>query len=636
MAIREYGESLLQDVRKRKDDQAKAARKRKKKADLLELGGVLIGNIGNSKLANQMNSFEQNKEVLDTNIMIRQAEKIDKQLDGVTTNLEASKLSGKDYFIDEQADLQLEQALKNKKNLRWNSTPELQEQFKRAYKSEFLKLEEVKNLGEEAYKKYSKSLEAQTKFKGSGSKEEAFELGRSKISTNQFTAFFGSEKREAEAVEAYRNSAYAQSAANLMMFDQILKDTGGDFVEAREIANTFGLDEDKSVRGALQEYKTSQTVTSDGIVIIAQTPIDMFTGELDIANTVIKKIDERTDEAKTTQLNLVFNVTTQFNKHITDEGRKLGIEEGFKAGATTVLQRTKNLEIYRTLLGTHPVPTYSKRQLAADDALSASILAVSTSKPYIDARVNLAEAEELRTQAEAKVRKNNEGLTEEQLNEKYVINPDRKEAISDIIRLKAELLAYDEAALQSVVGSYPELDPDNANGVNDSPFEQTGAVTEAVTEAGTGAVTTGNTGTGKFSVIGTTSDAVSVEANTGDSTAVTEEVETDTITEQEINDYKNYYKLTDISNDEILLNDSEALTTFTNTRRRNTENREAGAANVTANTLQRLKKKATKELESKIYRELTPSEKQIYNRTKKYPADIVREYKNQLNELGLL
>ena len=630
MAIREYGESLLQDVRKRKDDQAKAARKRKKKADLLELGGVLIGNIGNSKLANQMNSFEQNKEVLDTNIMIRQAEKIDKQLDGVTTNLEASKLSGKDYFIDEQADLQLEQALKNKKNLRWNSTPELQEQFKRAYKSEFLKLEEVKNLGEEAYKKYSKSLEAQTKFKGSGSKKEAFELGRSKISTNQFTAFFGSAKREAEAVEAYRSSAYAQSAANLMMFDQILKDTGGDFVEAREIANTFGLDEDKSVQGALQEYKTSQTVTNDGIVIIAQTPIDMFTGKLDIAKTKIKKIDERTDEAKTAQLNLVFNVTTQFNKHITDEGRKLGIEEGFKAGATTVPQRTKNLEIYRTLLGTHPVPTYSKRQLAADDALSASILAVSTSKPYIDARVKLAEAEELRTQAEAKVRKNNEGLTEEQLNEKYVINSDRKEAISDIIRLKAELLAYDEAALQSVVGAYPELDPDNANGVEDNPFEQTGAVTEVE------AVTTGNTRTGKFSVIGTTSDAVSVEANTGDSTAVTEEVETDTITEQEINDYKNYYKLTDISNEEILLNDSEALTTFTNTQRRNTENKEAGAANVTANTLQRLKKKATKKLESKIYRELTPSEKQIYNRTKKYPADIVREYKKQLNELGLL
>ena len=630
MAIREYGESLLQDVRKRKDDQAKAARKRQKKADLLQLGGVLIGNIGSSKLANQFSSFNQNKEVLDTNIMIKQAEKVNTQIDGVTTNLEASKLSGKDYFIDEQADLQLEQALRDKKNLRWNSTPELQEQFKRAYKSEFLKLEEVKNLGEEAYKKYSKSLEAQTKFKGSGSKQQAFELGRSRLSTSPLAAFFGAEKREAEAVEAYRNSAYAQSAADLMMFDQILKDTGGDFVEAREIANTFGLDKDKSVQGVLKDYKTSQTVTQDGIVIIAQTPINMFTGELDIANTVIKKIDERTDEAKTTQLNLVFNVTTQFNKHITDEGRKLGIEEGFKAGATTVLQRTKNLEIYRTLLGTHPVPTYSKRQLAADDALSASILAVSTSKPYIDARVNLAEAEELRTQAEAKVRKNNEGLTEEQLNEKYVINPDRKEAISDIIRLKAELLAYDEAALQSVVGAYPELDPDNANGVEDNPFEQTGAVTEAE------AVTAGNIGTGKFSVIGTTSNAVSVEANTGDSTVVTEEVETDTITEQEINDYKNYYKLTDISNEEILLNDSEALTTFTNTRRRNTENREAGAANVTANTLQRLKKKATKKLESKIYRELTPSEKQIYNRTKKYPADIVREYKNQLNELGLL
>jgi hypothetical protein len=630
MAIREYGESLLQDVRKRKDDQASAARKRQKKADLLQLGGVLIGAVGSSKLTNQFNSFNQNKEVLDTNIMITQAEKIDKQIDGVTTKLEASKLSGKSYFIDEQANLQLEQALSDEKNLRWNATPELQEQYKKAYKSQFLKLEEVKKLGEEAYERYSKSLEAQTQLKGSGTKAEAFKLAQSRLSTSPLTAFFGSAKREAEAVEAYRSSAYAQSAANLMMFDQILKDTGGDFVEAREIANTFGLDKDRSVQGALQEYKTSQSVTDDGMVIIAQTPIDMFTGELDIANTIIKKIDERTDEAKTTQLNLVFNVTTQFNKHITDKGRKLGIEKGFKAGATTVLQRTKNLEIYRNLLGTHPVRTYSERQLARDKTLAANLLAVSTSKPYIDARVNLAEAEKLRTQAEAEVRKNNEGLTEEQLNEKYVINSDRKEAISDIIRLKAELLAYDQAALQSVVGAYPELDPDNANGVEDNPFEQTGAVTEVE------AVTTGNTRTDKFSVVDTTSDAVSVDANTGDSTAVTEEVETDTITEQEINDYKNYYKLTDISNEEILLNDSEALTTFTNARRRNTENREAGAANVTANTLQRLKKKATKKLESKIYRELTPSEKQIYNRTKKYPADIVREYKNQLNELGLL
>jgi len=517
MAIREYGESLLQDVRKRKDDQASAARKRQTKADLLQVGGVLIGAVGSSKLTNQFNSFNQNKEVLDTNIMIKQAEKVDKQIDGVTTKLEASKLSGKSYFIDEQANLQLEQALSDKKNLRWNSSKELQEQFKRAYKSEFLKLEEVKNLGTEAYERYSKSLEAQTQLKGSGTKAEAFKLAQSRLSTSPLTAFFGSAKREAEAVEAYRSSAYAQSAANLMMFDQILKDTGGDFVEAREIANTFGLDKDSSVQGALQEYKTSQSVTNDGIVIIAQTPIDMFTGKLDIENTIIKKIDERTDEAKTAQLNLVFNVTTEFNKHITDQGRKLGIEKGFKSGATTVLQRTTNLEIYRNLLGTHPVRTYSKRQLEIEKALSASILAVSTSRPYIEARMKLSEAEELRTQAEAKVRKNNEGLTEEQLNEKYAINPDRKEAISDIVRLKAELLAYDEGATKSVALAFPELDPDNANGVEDNPFEQ----------PETEAETTG------FSVLSTTSENVSVNDNKSVSTEVDKEVETETITEQE-------------------------------------------------------------------------------------------------------
>ena len=102
MAIREYGESLLQDVRKRKDDQASAARKRQKKADLLQLGGVLIGAVGSSKLTNQFNSFQQNKDVLNTNIMITAAEKTDKTLDGLAVKIEESGLSAKEYFLNDR------------------------------------------------------------------------------------------------------------------------------------------------------------------------------------------------------------------------------------------------------------------------------------------------------------------------------------------------------------------------------------------------------------------------------------------------------------------------------------------------------------------------------------------------------
>ena len=40
MAIREYGESLLQDVRDRKDAEAKRIRKRERKGELLGLAGI--------------------------------------------------------------------------------------------------------------------------------------------------------------------------------------------------------------------------------------------------------------------------------------------------------------------------------------------------------------------------------------------------------------------------------------------------------------------------------------------------------------------------------------------------------------------------------------------------------------------
>ena len=131
MAIREYGESLLQDVRKRKDDQASAARKRQKKADLLQLGGVLIGNIGNSKLANQFSSFNQNKEVLDTNIMITAAEKTNKRLDSLAVKIDESGLSVKEYFLKDQVDKDLESALSG--NIEFNKNATSQNIYKKTY-----------------------------------------------------------------------------------------------------------------------------------------------------------------------------------------------------------------------------------------------------------------------------------------------------------------------------------------------------------------------------------------------------------------------------------------------------------------------------------------------------------------------
>ena len=59
MAIREFGESLLADVRARKDQQASAERKRDKKAEISQLKGAALGFIAKEGFGLIKNSMEQ-------------------------------------------------------------------------------------------------------------------------------------------------------------------------------------------------------------------------------------------------------------------------------------------------------------------------------------------------------------------------------------------------------------------------------------------------------------------------------------------------------------------------------------------------------------------------------------------------
>ena len=453
MAIREYGESLLQDVRKRKDDQAKAARKRQKKADLLQLGGVLIGAVGSSKLTNQFNSFQQNKDVLNTNIMITAAEKTDKTLDGLAVKIEESGLSAKEYFLNDQVDKDLENALSG--NVKFNKTIETQNIYKKTYRDEFLKNQEAIKKAEIAASQYEQAREAQERFKSSGTKEEAFNLGKSRLSSSPITAFFGGARREEEAVQAYRESTFAKSAGQLAMFDEVLKQTGGDFIEARKMSDDLKLDKSK-----LSEWDSvvEQSDIIDGFVVTIQGKKD-YEGKTVWNKDSVSRVDLRTDAGKVKELKTQFDVTANLMTDIDDKGIVAARKEGFNPAPTTPAEYKKNLELYNKYAISNSVVTLSAEEKAGKEAWSKSLLKLMNSDDFLQEQADLDAGMIEEQKIMSTIKTNNEGISEEELEIKYAedkklinIKTQNNAIVSNIFRQKDNLKT-------SIYEVYPTLNP---------------------------------------------------------------------------------------------------------------------------------------------------------------------------------
>ena len=113
MAIREYGESLLQDVRDRKQAEAQRIRKRQKRGELLGLAGMGLSYLGASKMKSQWDTFTKNEDVMNTNIMINSATKNNKDISDFTNTIKGSGKSQQDYFLDRTVDETLDSLLLN-------------------------------------------------------------------------------------------------------------------------------------------------------------------------------------------------------------------------------------------------------------------------------------------------------------------------------------------------------------------------------------------------------------------------------------------------------------------------------------------------------------------------------------------
>lgn len=384
MAIREYGESLLQDVRDRKDAEAKRIRKRERKGELLGLAGIGLSYFGASKLGKQWDTFTKNEDVLNTNIMINSATKNNKDISDFTNTIKGSGKSQQDYFLDRTVDETLDSLLLKEENIKYNKNKESREAFKSAFAPQIRELQEIKDAANKSLELYDTSVLAQEKFSASGTKEDAEKLSKEKLG-NRITGLFNQGDRQREAVESYRDSLHSKSAGDLAMFDQLLKETGGDYVTALKLADDFQLNA-KSLE-KLNTVENKVKILDSGVAVVLPTTTNSITGKISFGKP--DQIDLRTEEDQVKAKLSEFNPALKAKEYINSSGRTEMIAEGFTMTPTTIEQVNKNNELFDQYFASHPVVTLSLEQTQAMNNIRKATEALKSSTGWKESETSI-------------------------------------------------------------------------------------------------------------------------------------------------------------------------------------------------------------------------------------------------------
>ena len=338
MAIRDFGESILADVRKRKDQQrrrdeggtlGKFTRGLETIKGVAEIGQSL-GFFGGTQ-SDQINSFIQNKDVLDTNIRISQAEKYVKQYDELTENVNAFNGTNFEYFVNKSLDETVNKELEKPSNIeRVTGTEDARTNFITSYKSNLRSTKKIQDMAAKALKDYEDFGKVREEFKNTGTTEKALEMAQAKLPstlkalTNIFT---GTEATE-EAVNYFTSGLRSKGASKVLMFKEIFKESGGDFTNAVEIADSIGLG--KKVDESLKK-KTTQSKVTGTDVITYEEEIDQF-GNKAIVKDSVEVQSVLSQQAQVAQRLTDYNPMKAAQSSLNQKGIAVLKERGFVFG----------------------------------------------------------------------------------------------------------------------------------------------------------------------------------------------------------------------------------------------------------------------------------------------------------------
>jgi len=359
MAIKDFGESILADVRKRKDDQrkrdeggtlGKIQRGLETVQDVAEIGQSfgLFGGTAEDKY----NAFKTNKAVMDTNINIGRAQTNADYYDTVKKAIKSSTSSTEEYFLDQTVKETIDASLKLSKNAKYALDTDAAAKYRTTYGAELRELDKVKEAAKFATDQYTKFGVVRDRFSQTGTIKEAMELAKSKIpnALRSMGSIFTGEDLNQAAVDSYTTGLRAQGATQVQVFEQILEATGGDFTQAVDLAEEAGIS--KEALASAEKTVTEHVDLGNGQIASVQYTIDILGGKTLVEGSG-KRTDLRTEEERVAVKKANFNPQNVIVSQLNTQGNKEAMEMGFVRGqVVTEAVYKKNVEILNTLLST--------------------------------------------------------------------------------------------------------------------------------------------------------------------------------------------------------------------------------------------------------------------------------------------
>ena len=490
MAIRDFGESLLADVRKRKEEQrkrdeggtlGKVTRGLETIKGVAEIGQSL-GFFGGTR-SDQINAFAQNKDVLDTNIKISQAENHVKQYDELKENINAFNGTDLEYFIDKSLEETVKKELQKPLNIkRATGSEDSRANFITSYKNNLRSTQKIQDMAAEALKHYEDFGKVREEFRNTGTTEKALEMAKAKLPstlkalTNIFT---GTEVTE-EAVNTYTSSLRSQGASKVLMFKEIFKESGGDFTSAVEIADSIGLV--KQVDESLETRIKQSKVTGDNIITYEE--IKNADGSTSIVANSVKVESVLSQQAQVAQRLADYNPMEAAQSSLNQNGIAALKERGFVFGQPKDTEAYENqVDILNNVLNEtdkdgnniYMVPVLSDTEKARRLAENQIRVNISGTTAYKEASLALINATLASQDLKEKIVSDpaNSGLTEKEINVKLKENAEYKRFLDQAAISQSLINGLIEQGEQLLNKKFPESivpDIDNADTAS-NPFE---------------------------------------------------------------------------------------------------------------------------------------------------------------------
>lgn len=334
MAIEQFGESLLSDIRKRKKQEEKRLRKQEDKQALLGLGVGLAAKIGNEMLENKTMSFLNNEQVLAARAQQKAALKNTTNIYQLQKSIVDSGLSEEDYFMSQGSSLFDARA---KAQLGIDVVGPIG-----AYES--VKEKTLREIAKEQAKAYRNALEAAGKVADQEDFEAAVSLNAKKARpsnlgsyvSNKINSFFSgktNEDIEQEALAAITEGPMSENAEKLNVFMDEFNRTK-DLIGAYDFAN-FVVPELSEEEKYLTSTKSSfQEIGDEVYYITTTTTKNRRTGETNEKDTKqdVEKVSDNFSGTAAKAFSTIFNYGKDGRDELTTDAFAKFVREAKDAG----------------------------------------------------------------------------------------------------------------------------------------------------------------------------------------------------------------------------------------------------------------------------------------------------------------